>query len=1097
MVFIGFSEANAQLLQWNTFGNAGTELTEPSIFNDPNISSTNLTQGTITAAVNTNRFGGSGWFDVGNTVAGNTLAEAITGNDYIQFIVTPNSGFSFTPTSFVFQWDRSTSGPKNVTLRSSVDGFTTDLGSLVPAAALGFSNTITISGLNNIASATTFRLYGYGATATTGTGGFDLTSNVINVQLNGTTASAGSPAINVTPASLSGFTSLLGVPTTEQSYSVGGSLLTSDITITPPAGFQITKTSGSGYITNPGTIVLTQASGTVPATTIYVRMNSAIVGVNTGNITHTSASANNPSVALNGHVITTEPTIQSAITIPAPTITTFGMLVNFSGGDGAKRILVAHLGSAVNSNPVDGVTYTASTNFGSGTQIGTGNYVVYAGTGNSVTVTGLTPSTTYHFAVYDYNDVGTPGAENYLTTSPGIANATTLTSDGDFRSIATGNWSALATWQVRVADNWVAAASIPTASSNVYIQAGHTVTVDIASVSCNDLHLNITGVLAIAGNIVELSGKLRAYTGTTTITAGADGTFYSGQINTTSVGNSITTTTGVGKLKVIGNTRSITYTGEWGNNPANWDVEFAPTAGQTFTIQTGFKAGNITVASGTVLSTSTDLRPDGGALNTGSLTVKSGASLQFSNAAITIQRVSAAGVGAHFGSLTVEAGGTLEFSGTSSPIIAAGAIAFNGAVIYSGAGNQNLAIKGAANTAAVDPNTYTDLTISGGGNKTLPIPVTVNGVLNLTNGFVISTATNLLSMSSTASVTGASNTSFVSGPVAKTGATGFVFPVGKTGTGYVAVEIASLSGSETFTAEYMRGDALSLGTISANGLLNVSRCEYWILNRAGSATANVTLYWTSVNNCSAAPYITNLANLTIAHFDGVGSTWDAFAPAAYTTGTTAAGTVTWSGVSIFSKFTLGSVSFINPLAISLNYLRGVKQGNAHLLNWKVTCSSTPNVTLTLERSADGVSFKPIYSITADALRCAQPFEYNDAQPVAGTNYYRLKMTDANGKISYSNIITLINASQGFDIMHIAPNPVTGNNFTLNISSAKATQMNIVISDLQGRVVKQASLSLIAGYNTSEINIQSLAPGTYQLYGSNGTDKSKLIRFVKQ
>ena len=295
----------------------------------------------------------------------------------------------------------------------------------------------------------------------------------------------------------------------------------------------------------------------------------------------------------------------------------------------------------------------------------------------------------------------------------------------------------------------------------------------------------------------------------------------------------------------------------------------------------------------------------------------------------------------------------------------------------------------------------------------------------------------------------------------------------------------------------MRGDALSLGLISAIGLLNVSRCEYWILNRAGSATANVTLYWTSVNNCSAAPYITNLTNLTIAHFDGAGSTWDAFAPAANTTGTTAAGTVTWSGVSIFSPFTLGSVSFINPLAISLNYLRGVKQGNAHLLNWKVTCSSTPNVTLTLERSADGVSFKPIYSITADALRCAQPFDYSDAQPLAGTNYYRLKMIDANGKLSYSNIITLINASQGFDIMHIAPNPVTGNNFTLNISSAKATQMNIVISDLQGRVVKQASLSLIAGYNTSEINIQSLAPGTYQLYGSNGTDKSKLIRFVKQ
>ena len=96
-----------QLLQWNTLGNLGTETTEPSIANDANIAASNLTFGTVTAATNANRFGGSGWFNAGNTSGGNTLAEAVAGNDYIQFVVTPNSGYSFTPTSFVFKWDRS------------------------------------------------------------------------------------------------------------------------------------------------------------------------------------------------------------------------------------------------------------------------------------------------------------------------------------------------------------------------------------------------------------------------------------------------------------------------------------------------------------------------------------------------------------------------------------------------------------------------------------------------------------------------------------------------------------------------------------------------------------------------------------------------------------------------------------------------------------------------------------------------------------------------------------------------------------------------------------------------------------------------------
>jgi len=177
-----------QLLQWNTFGNDRTETTEPSTFNNTNISATNLTQGTITAAVNGNRFGGSNWFNTGNTIAGNTLTEALAGNDYIQFIVTPNSGFSFTPTSFVFNWENSNTGPLNVALRSSVDSFASNIGIVAPVASIGTSNTITISGLINITTATTFRIYGYGATGTAGTGGFDVESSVINVQLNGTTS---------------------------------------------------------------------------------------------------------------------------------------------------------------------------------------------------------------------------------------------------------------------------------------------------------------------------------------------------------------------------------------------------------------------------------------------------------------------------------------------------------------------------------------------------------------------------------------------------------------------------------------------------------------------------------------------------------------------------------------------------------------------------------------------------------------------------------------------------------------------------------------------------------------------------------------------
>lgn len=197
-LLIGFTPMlTAQLLQWNTFGNTGTELTEPSVFNNANITTSDLTFGAgIVPAGNGLRFGGTNWFDTGNTVAGSTIAEAIAGNNYLQFIVTPNFNYAFTPTSFVFSWGRSGTGPVNVALRSSVDGFASNLGVVTGLTSLSNGNTITITGLTNISTATTFRLYGYGGTGTGGTGGFDmangtLSPGIVNVQLNGTTQSLG------------------------------------------------------------------------------------------------------------------------------------------------------------------------------------------------------------------------------------------------------------------------------------------------------------------------------------------------------------------------------------------------------------------------------------------------------------------------------------------------------------------------------------------------------------------------------------------------------------------------------------------------------------------------------------------------------------------------------------------------------------------------------------------------------------------------------------------------------------------------------------------------------------------------------------------
>jgi hypothetical protein len=78
--------------------------------------------------------------------------------------------------------------------------------------------------------------------------------------------------------------------------------------------------------------------------------------------------------------------------------------VNWTRGNGSAGVVVlAKEGSAVDSDPDNGVTYSADAVFGSGDEVGSGNNVVYVGTATSVVVTGLSVGTDYHFAVYEFN----------------------------------------------------------------------------------------------------------------------------------------------------------------------------------------------------------------------------------------------------------------------------------------------------------------------------------------------------------------------------------------------------------------------------------------------------------------------------------------------------------------------------------------------------------------------------------------------------------------------------------------------------------------------------------------------------------------------
>lgn len=123
--------------------------------------------------------------------------------------------------------------------------------------------------------------------------------------------------------------------------------------------------------------------------------------------------------------------------------------VNWTRGNGSRVLVVASASPTFGGTgiPADGIDYIASPTFGSGTEIGTGNFVVYKSTGTNVTVTDFVHSTTYYFRIFEFN--GTGSGTQYNTVNMLSGDGTTLSppSTGSTNLIATptGNSAAL-TW---------------------------------------------------------------------------------------------------------------------------------------------------------------------------------------------------------------------------------------------------------------------------------------------------------------------------------------------------------------------------------------------------------------------------------------------------------------------------------------------------------------------------------------------------------------------------------------------------------------------------------------------------------------------------
>ena len=272
--------------------------------------------------------------------------------------------------------------------------------------------------------------------------------NVITMDF-GLTATTGTLSVTGNGLCASGNTIWIPITVTDRPV-----IMSSVLDATTPNAFLEILTSQDVYTNNNGTgdltpsdfnLIFTKNSGTATAATIssvtkvdlrHWRLNLSITGTPNGcetieakpyedqvwnwigSVAKSMQEQTSGSKSLYNQL---QPTI-AASSFNITNVTSSQMDLSWTNGNGSKRIVVATKNASVVA-PNDFTDYAADAVFGLGSTTAANNFVVYNGNGSSVTVTGLTGGTGYHFAIFEYDQAC--GTANYTATGT-TSSATTI-----------------------------------------------------------------------------------------------------------------------------------------------------------------------------------------------------------------------------------------------------------------------------------------------------------------------------------------------------------------------------------------------------------------------------------------------------------------------------------------------------------------------------------------------------------------------------------------------------------------------------------------------------------------------------------------------
>lgn len=190
---------------------------------------------------------------------------------------------------------------------------------------------------------------------------------------------------------------------------------------------------------------------------------------------------------------------------------------------------------------------------------------------------------------------------------------------------------------------------------------------------------------------------------------------------------------------------------------------------------------------------------------------------------------------------------------------------------------------------------------------------------------------------------------------------------------------------------------------------------------------------------------------------------------------------------------LSYTSACTVLPLTLLNFEATKSAADIFLKWETT-NEINTSGFDIERSTDGTNFQTIGTVQSTGRQTLNRYSYMDkiGNDLNGTLYYRLRMTDIDGKFTISNVAKVTVDSRV--TLSLFPNPV--GNQLIFITGENMNNAIVSIIGQDGRTLLSQKFGNINGSNKNTIDVSTLPAGVYILRLKNN-NRVSTQKFIKQ